>query len=76
MPLYEYRCDHCQHLTEALRSMAAADDPLACEKCGRKETRRALSVFAAGKSNDMSAPAPGGCGRCGDPRGPGAGRMG
>lgn len=72
MPIYEYACDDCQHVTEALRAMADADEPVTCEKCASKRTRRAHSVFAAGRADAPSAGpsgAPTGCGRCGDPRG-------
>lgn len=47
-------------------------DP-ACPKCGAGEVQRVLSCHAVGKSDAGGAePMPmGGCGRCGDPRGPG-----
>lgn len=70
MPLYEYICDACEKMTEALRRMDDADSPLVCEHCGHQETRRAQSVFspASGQSGlPMAPPSP--CGRCGDPAG-------
>ncbi len=71
MPIYEYQCESCGEVTEALRSMSAADEPCVCEACGSKKTKRLQSEFAAGgsKSNQPSLPM-GGCGRCGDPNGP------
>jgi len=73
MPVYEYRCDQCQSLTESLRTMAAADDPIACQQCGSGQTRRVQSVFTAGSSNGGPVPAmapgpPGPC-ACGNPMG-------
>ncbi|MFG0249984.1 MAG: zinc ribbon domain-containing protein [Phycisphaeraceae bacterium JB051] len=47
MPIYEYKCQKCGHVTEQLRSMSAADDATACEECQSKETQRVQSVFAA-----------------------------
>jgi putative FmdB family regulatory protein len=73
MPIYEYECQKCSHVTEALRPMKDADEAIACESCGSTKTRRAHSVVSvgSGSSSDAGAcPLPmGGCGRCGDPRG-------
>jgi len=71
MPIYEYQCEACGRVTEALRAMREADGPLACEACGSEQTQRMQSEFAPGgaKSNEPSLPM-GGCGRCGDPNGP------
>jgi putative FmdB family regulatory protein len=69
MPLYEYACKDCDHEFEAL--VRASETP-ACPSCHSTELQRRLSVFAA-RAQGMSDPAPSGaCGRCGDPRGPGA----
>jgi putative FmdB family regulatory protein len=71
MPLYEYVCRHCSHPFEELVS---GDASPACPKCASAEAERVLvSRVAVGRSSGESAPAmAGGCGRCGDPRGPGA----
>lgn len=74
MPVYEYVCEKCGSRTEALRRMADADAPQACEACGSTQTRRDHSVFAAGRASERSlplGPATGGgmCGRCGGPPG-------
>ncbi len=65
MPVYEYQCSKCSHVTEAIRPMSKADDALACEKCGSKTVRQ-QSVFqaAAGKSSGSSMPSGGGGGGC------------
>ena len=71
MPIYEYECDKCGHVTEALRPMSQADNPLVCEGCGHSKTVRKQSEFAAGSTqNGAPVPPMGGCGRCGDPGGP------
>ncbi len=68
MPLYEYLCKHCSHPFEELSS---ATEVVACPKCSATETERVLfSRVAVGKASADAAPS--GCGRCGDPRGPGA----
>ncbi len=64
MPIYEYTCEECKHTTEAMRRMAEADEPLACEACGSERTRRDQSVFAAssGGGEEDAVPASPPCG--------------
>jgi len=74
MPIYEYACQKCGHVTEALRRMNEADAPIACEQCGEAGITRSHSVFAAtgAESKDSAMPdlpMGGGC-ACGDPSGP------
>jgi len=71
MPIYEYECEKCEHVTEALRAMAHADELWACEACGSMKTNRRQSEFAAGGSKGVrnDGPPMGGCGRCGNPNG-------
>jgi putative FmdB family regulatory protein len=43
MPLYEYRCDACEHEFEALQKMS--DEPLTeCPQCGANELRKLVSA--------------------------------
>jgi len=70
MPLYEYQCQSCSHQFELL--VRGSETP-ACPTCHSTSLERRLSVFAAhaqGSTREMSAP--GACGHCGDPRGPGS----
>jgi putative FmdB family regulatory protein len=47
MPVYEYYCSACHSKFEALRSMAALNDPQACTVCGGTErVNRTLTTFA------------------------------
>jgi putative FmdB family regulatory protein len=72
MPIYEYACKECQHEFEALVYGAQKAE---CPKCASKKLAPKLSVFAVSASGSTTKPAPraaGGCGSCGDPRGPGA----
>lgn len=72
MPIFEYRCRDCNKKFEAIVS---ASSGAICPKCSGKSLDKLLSVFAVG-SEGSSTPSEtsfaGGCGSCGDPRGPGA----
>ena len=74
MPLYEYACKECAHEFEAL---VRGDSTPSCPACKATSLERRLSVFAA-RTNGGGATAAetqavaSACGRCGDPRGPGA----
>jgi putative FmdB family regulatory protein len=78
MPIFEYICQNCSHEFETL---VFGRDKAKCPKCESKKLSPQLSVFAmstkgvsAGTSS-IAAPS-GGCGSCGDPRGPGACSLG
>lgn len=72
MPIYEYRCAVCGHLTEQLRAMKDADQPVKCDTCGSPKTARVHSLFNAGSSGsarpELACPASptGSCCGCGD----------
>jgi putative FmdB family regulatory protein len=70
MPLFEYRCQSCSHDFEVL---VRGNEKPHCPSCNSELLDKRMSVFAAhanGSSRATSAPGP--CGACGDPRGPGA----
>jgi putative FmdB family regulatory protein len=69
MPLYEYSCKECAHQFELL--VRTSDTP-ECPACHATALERRFSVFAAHTASPRAAAAPGPCGSCGDPRGPGA----
>ena len=71
MPLFEYACRACDREFETL--VRASEVP-ECPSCGGTDLERRLSVFAAHTNGSASEamPVAGACGRCGDPRGPGA----
>ncbi len=74
MPIYEYTCKACQHSFEAL---VYGSQKAHCPKCESGKLEPRLSVFAApAKAGSGPAPTGGGCGSCGDPRGPGACSLG
>lgn len=73
MPIHEYICRACEAQFEEL---VRGDETIECPVCRATRVERRFSTFATG--NPAKAPAaapaagPGGCGTCGDPRGPGA----
>ena len=71
MPLFEYVCRDCHHAFEALVTPAR---PPVCPTCHGEALDKQLSVFAVStkSAKAAAAPMPGGCGTCGDPRGPGS----
>jgi putative FmdB family regulatory protein len=72
MPLYEYRCGSCDHRFELL---VRASTELKCPACESTTLERQLSVFAVGAQPfkaGAAASAPGPCGTCGHPDGPGS----
>jgi putative FmdB family regulatory protein len=70
MPLYEYRCRKCDHRFERFVS---GQPRVTCPDCESGDVEKLLSAFAVGNGGSARpSEAPGGCGSCGDPRGPGA----
>jgi len=72
VPIYEYRCKECDHRFEAI--VHGASKPR-CPSCSAGKLEKQLSVFAvstASGSGKRGELAPGPCGSCGDPRGPGS----
>lgn len=68
VPLYEYVCQKCSASFEDLSSRPTTAP---CPKCGT-DTERVLFSRVAVASSKAAEAAPSACGRCGDPRGPGA----
>jgi putative FmdB family regulatory protein len=71
MPLFEYHCKKCDHQFELL--VMGSTVPT-CPACNSKKLEKMLSTFAVSTNSSGVArkAAPGPCGSCGDPRGPGA----
>ncbi|MEO8256786.1 MAG: zinc ribbon domain-containing protein [Acidobacteriota bacterium] len=71
MPIFEYTCQSCGHRFEHL---TRANQAAACPTCQGSALDKNLSTFAvrANAAPRAAAAAPGPCGSCGDPRGPGA----
>jgi putative FmdB family regulatory protein len=76
MPIYEYLCRACGAEFEEL---VLAGESVACPRCRAERAEKQLSTFATARSDSAAreraserASAPGPCGSCGDPRGPGS----
>jgi putative FmdB family regulatory protein len=46
MPIFEYQCKQCGHVTSFLEKSGTRKSHV-CEKCGSKATEKLLSTFAA-----------------------------
>jgi putative FmdB family regulatory protein len=46
MPIFEYQCKQCGHVTSFLEKAGSTRNHV-CEKCGSKATEKLLSTFAA-----------------------------
>jgi len=55
MPIFEYKCRECGHVTSFLEK-AGAKGAHKCEECGSGKTDKAFSTFAA-QVSPSSAPA-------------------
>ena len=59
MPIFEYRCSKCGHVTAFLEKPTTRQSHQ-CEKCGSKDTEKVFSTFAAkaGGSSSSGASCP------------------
>jgi len=72
MPIFKYVCKDCNH---GFEKFVQASTTLECPSCNGTTLEKQLSVFNLGgaqRSFDQQPAAPGPCGSCGDPRGPGS----
>lgn len=70
MPIFVYQCQACTHQFELLVQGSAVPS---CPQCQALTLEKQLTGFAVGAADgEMNFSEPGGCGTCGDPRGPGA----
>lgn len=52
MPIYEYRCEPCDHVFETL--IRSSGDVAHCPKCGTIEVKKQFSVPAAAQTGQSS----------------------
>ena len=72
MPIFEYVCKSCDN---AFETLVRGSRTVECPSCHGTNLEKQLSVFATSVKNGNGAASDmpmGGCGMCGDPRGPGA----
>jgi putative FmdB family regulatory protein len=57
MPIYEYRCEKCQHEFERL-SFKSDEEKIECPECGKTKVVRILSAtnFMSGSGSGACAP--------------------
>jgi len=67
MPMYEYRCPHCETRFEVLQRMGQGAEGVRCPECGQVKVERLLSTFAgqSATATGFSAAACGGGGGSG-----------
>ena len=62
MPIYEYRCKHCNHQFEELVfSSLTSDEDIFCPKCGKNNAEKMMSAFSSSGSGNLY----GGASSCG-----------
>jgi len=54
MPIFEYRCKKCGHVTSFLEK-SNSQQPHICEKCNSQATKRIFSTFASRSSSSPSS---------------------
>jgi putative FmdB family regulatory protein len=66
MPTYEYKCQDCGTVFEALRPMKDSDAPIDCKHCSSSNTVKKLTTFRVIGMADHSHTSSGssGCGSC------------
>ena len=47
MPMYEYRCETCDHQFELMQSMSTKAEETTCPKCQTMKSQRIMSSFAS-----------------------------
>jgi putative FmdB family regulatory protein len=52
MPLYEYYCETCDSVFEALRPVTQSDEPTRCSACGGQSDRIMPTTFASMSRRD------------------------
>ncbi len=66
MPIYEYRCEECDHRFEIIQRLGASSDGLTCPGCGAPRLEKMFSTFAAAATQGSTAePASASCGQGG-----------
>jgi len=62
MPIYEFQCDDCEQIYDALLRFSDVVDAPRCPTCGSQNTRRLLSRIAAPSFGGGDSSAASSCG--------------
>ena len=65
MPIYEYKCGKCGHITEFLERFDSKADHQ-CEKCGGGNLTKVMSVFSANAEGKSITGGADSCPSCSD----------
>ena len=57
MPIFEYKCNKCEHKTEFLEKSNSKSKHV-CEKCGSSDMQKLFSGFSVGQSNQTNSSCP------------------
>jgi putative FmdB family regulatory protein len=49
MPIYEYRCQSCDHKFEMLRNIRDNDNDVECPECHERQAERRISLSSLGE---------------------------
>ena len=60
MPIFEYKCKKCGHITEFLEQGSVHHKHI-CEQCKSPDLQRLLSTFATGHSSSSTSKINGSC---------------
>jgi putative FmdB family regulatory protein len=56
MPMFEYRCKQCGHHMDVLvKSSQQKISVVVCDKCGSKDTEKAIAGFSVGQGSPSSS---------------------
>jgi len=58
MPIYEYKCEECEHIFDEILSVSNRDKPLGkpCPKCGEESIKKLVSATTMGVDMNMKLP--------------------
>ena len=60
MPIYEYKCDECDHRHDEIRSYELRDQVTVCERCGHESFRvEAAKTFFSLRGDGWTDPSGG-----------------
>ena len=54
MPIYEYRCEKCGHVTQFLEKLGGSKEHV-CGECGGKDLKKQFSSFSAKAGSSSSS---------------------
>ena len=58
MPIYEYKCEKCEHIFDEVLSVSNRDKPIEepCPECGKKSIKKLISATTMGVDMNVKPP--------------------